>query len=494
MRRAATLLLIVATGCVYGRGAEPEPPFDLDAEWSEGGEARAEDAREDEAPRDETPRDETPRDEARAEDAGSDEWWRVFGSPELDALERLALERALDLQAAQARVLRAHAMAQQASAARYPQISATASLSLGRSISPVGGAIDSRSASVSLPIAWEVDLFARRAGTARAAHLSAEASAADRDGVALALSAQVAEAYFDLLEVRARRLLLAEDRQADAHTAELVRLRFARGLASAVDVEQSRQQEIADDAQLSLLDGAETNARLRLATLLGVRPAELPALGGDALPEAPPALGRADVNANMLRHRPDLRAARLRVSAADSSVGAALASRLPTVQLSFTPGYSALHSESSFGASTSSGFSYNAGVGLSVPLFDGFAGRGRTNEQEANLLEAESGYERALLGALTEVDSALALDHDERNHGLELGRSVEVANNLVQAARDRFRLGLSDFLPVLSALRARTAARLAQLASRRRLLSLRVTLHRALGGALPASSTPESTR
>ena len=468
----ALILSLLLSGCVYGRGRQTEEPFDLDAELSRGGEQGAA----------------SPPTNARDDDPA---WWTGFGVSELDALETRAAQSAPDLRTAEARVMRANALATQASAARYPTVSLNGSLSVGRSNSPVGGSIDSRSANVSLPIAWEVDLFARRANAAASARRSASASEADADGIALVLQAQVVEAYFDLVDVRSQRRLLEEDREADAHTSELVLLRFSRGLATAVDVEQARQQEIADDAQLSLLTSAETSARLRLATLLGRPPSTLPELTGSALPPPPADLG-AQVHADLLAERPDLRAARSRVSAADHAVGSAIASRLPSIQLSFTPGYSSVRSESSFGNSTSTGINYTAAASLSAPLFDGFAGRARVDEQRANLMEAEAGYERALLGALVEVESTLALERDERAHHEALMRSVEVAERLVAAAQDRFRLGLSDFLPVLGALRSRTLARLALLASERRLLSLRVTLHRAVGGPLPHSAPPPS--
>jgi NodT family efflux transporter outer membrane factor (OMF) lipoprotein len=468
MKRALPLLLL-CVGCVYGRGGRAAEPFDVDAEWSHGGEERAR--------------------VERPQAAESAPWWQAFDDPELDRLERLAAAGALDLRAAEARVLRSRALATQAAAARYPTIGLSGSASVSRSISPVGGAVDSRIASVTLPIAWEVDLFARRANGARAARLGAQASEADRQGLALALSAEVADAYFDLLEVRSRRALLEQDREADARTLELVRLRFARGLATAVDVEQARQQEVADDAQLSLLDSGETIATLRLAALLGTRPSQLSAPTAAELPGMPADFS-GQVRASMLTDRPDVRAASLRVASADSSVGAAIAARLPTIQLSFTPGYSTLHSQSAFGSGAASGRSYVAAASLSAPLFDGFLGRGRVDAERANLMEAEANYARVLLGALVEVESSLALERDERAHRADLRRSLEIAERLVEAAQDRFRLGLSDFLPVLSALRSRTLARLALLGSSRRLLSLRITLHRAVGGPLPRGASP----
>ncbi|NOY90448.1 MAG: TolC family protein [Deltaproteobacteria bacterium] len=471
MKRVLVLSLVLG-GCVYGRGHRAEEPFDTELEWSHGGEASA-------APT---------AGPSASLDTGSP-WWRVFGNAELDRLERMAVDGALDLRAAEARVLRSRALATQAQAARYPSIGLGASASRNRSISPVGGAVDSRIASVSLPISWELDLFARRANEAHAARLGARASEADRDALALSLSAEVADAYFDLLEVRSQRVLLEEDRDADRRTRELVSLRFTRGLSTAVDVEEARQQEVADDAQLSLLGSAETSARLRLAALLGLRPSLLPTAREQALPQAPSSFA-SEIRANMLTGRPDVRAARLRVSSVDSSVGAAIAARLPTIQLTFTPGYSALHSQSSFGSGSAAGTSYAAAVSLNAPLFDGFLGRGRVDEQRARLLEAEANYERTLIGALVEVESTLALERDERAHHQALRRSVDVAGRLLSAAQDRFRLGLSDFLPVLGALRGRTTARLALLASDRRLLALRVTLHRAVGGPLPDSASP----
>ena len=135
------------------------------------------------------------------------------------------------------------------------------------------------------------------------------------------------------------------------------------------------------------------------------------------------------------------------------------------------------------GPTTADGFIFNAGATLSVPLFDGFAGRGRVDQQEAILQTQVEAMAQTILSSLLEVETAIVQERQQRQNVELLGQQVEIAEATLQAARDRYRTGLSDFLPVLTSLQAQQATQLQLLASRRLLVSRRIQLHRALGGA-----------
>jgi outer membrane protein TolC len=274
-------------------------------------------------------------------------------------------------------------------------------------------------------------------------------------------------------------------------------LRFRQGLSPAVDVHQQHQQVAVTEGLLALVDGQEAVLRQQLALLLGaLPPAELAEDRVD-LPSVPAPPARP-VPASLLESRPDLRAAQRRVESADRRVGAAVAARLPALMLSFSPGYRWQRSKRQAtaaiplgGTSTVDGFIWNANATLSVPLFDGLRGRGVVDQQDAVLEERLVAYERIVLGALVEVETALALERQQHVYVTQLTSQLEIANETLLASQDRYRAGLSDFLPVLTALRAQQAIELEHLAARRALLSYRIQLHRAIGGRLPDSFATE---
>ena len=199
----------------------------------------------------------------------------------------------------------------------------------------------------------------------------------------------------------------------------------------------------------------------------------------------------------MLDARPDIRAVQKRVEAEDRRVAAAVGARLPQLTIDFTPSYTWLRSKitstGAFGgapgdttpAITAKGFTWNAGANFAVPLFDGIAGRSQIKAQRAVLDQLLELYAETILTALFEVESSLVLERQERLRIQFLEDEFRLANITLEATRDRYRAGLSDFLPVLTALATRQVSELQLVASRRQLVSYRVQLYRALGGAWP---------
>jgi multidrug efflux system outer membrane protein len=94
-------------------------------------------------------------------------------------------------------------------------------------------------------------------------------------------------------------------------------------------------------------------------------------------------------------------------------------------------------------------------------------------------------YSEVILAGLVEVESSLVLERQERLRIQYLEDEFRLANITLEATRDRYRAGLSDFLPVLTALATRQRSELQLVAARRQLVSYRIQLYRALGGAWP---------
>lgn len=436
--------------------------------------------------------------------AGKGEWWSSFEDPALDGLIAKALRDNLELSVAYARISRAEALADQTAAARYPQVNVQGQLTRARTINPFFGAAITTSATASLPVSYEVDWFARAAGETEAARIDARASRADYEATAMTIAARVAETYFNILEVRSRHQLLREQLDINETFLELVTLRFRQGLTSAVDIHQQRQQVAATRAQTELVIAQERVLENQLAALVGEAP-EGQVRSGDrvSLPtlNAPPPEG---VPADLLTTRPDVRAAAERVKAADERVASSIAARLPSLIVSASPGYRWLRNELAgdrppgTGAAIptsqeASGFEWTTGATLNFPLFDGFQRRSAIRARRAQLEEAVELYAQTLQTALVEVQNALAQETQQLAHIEAVREQVAASEATLEAARDRYRQGLSDFLPVLTALQTLQQTQNALLTAERQLLSFRVQLHRALGGTwlrdLPSPSS-----
>ncbi len=416
-------------------------------------------------------------------------FWEQFNDPALNALVEAALASSLDLRSASARVAQAEALANQARAARWPTVSGSASFGYGRSINPAfGSAINTMSFNASLPVAYEVDVFGRARGATEAADLDTEAGRLDRATIAISIAAQTTEAYFDLINVSRREALFREQHDVNEAFLSLLELRFREGLTnSPADVHQQRQQLAVSDAQLALIDGEVALLTQRLAAILGTTPGNARALSearADSLPaiEDTPHPG---VPADVLQMRPDIRAAQRRVEAADRRVSAAIAARLPAIRLSFTPGYNWLRVGTDMGDRNSRGFVFNLGAGLTVPLWDGGRGRATVELSEAQVEERIATLSRTVLTALIEVEGAIVQERQAKILLAQLAHQHELAEATLGSTQDRYRSGLHDYLPVLTALRAKQGLEQQKLASERQLVSARVQLLRSLGGTWP---------
>ena len=443
-------------------------------------------------------------DTQQPEVASDTRWWLALNDPQLDAVIQASLSQNLTISARYAQLAQAEALADQARAARFPQARLNGQVGWNRSVLSFGGSSTSQNASVSIPVSYEVDLFARNARLHHAAERDYEASVLDYQALQISTTAQVAEAFYDLVNAQARVALLQRQVEVNEQYLELVTLRFREGLVASLDVHQQRQQTLGAQASLELAQGTVILAERQLAALLGspvLEPelraesrVELPTLGPAPAPGVPGAL---------LERRPDVLAAQKRIEGADRRVAAAIAGRLPTIRLSATPGYSWQRTEfsddSPFAAGgsnsrTSAGWTFATGATLDMPLFDGFATRSQVDVQSALLQAQIEQMQNVVLTALIEVETALVRERQMARNLEILAAQVDVAGETLTAAQERYRSGLSDFLPVLTAIQAKQAAELQGLQARRDLLSARIQLHRALGGTWPEDIDVEPTQ
>lgn len=403
-------------------------------------------------------------------------WWEAFEDPELTALMSRMLTGSLNLKQGWARLAQVEALAKQAGAARLPSLSVSGSASRSRNANPVLGSFTNNAYSISVAASYEVDLWGRLEAQEKAAALDVAASRLDIEALAMTLAAQLAETWYGLVEQRAQLTLLQAQLETNETLLDLVEARFAQGLASAVDVFQQRQNVLNVKARIPLVEAQVEVLQHGLALLVGEAPgAEIGARG--ALPEGLPPVPAVGVPADLITRRPDIQAAQLKVKAADHRVGAAVANRFPALRLSPSTGFTAF----SVGELLDN-WIYTLAASVGATVFDGGRLSAEVERQRAALKEQLAGLASAMLTALQEIEDALVQEEKQRAYLVEVEAQNEVAQLLVDETQARYTEGLSDFLPVLSAVQAQQQAESARLTARRQLISNRIQLYRALGG------------
>ncbi len=420
-----------------------------------------------------------------------DRWWESFGDPELTRVVGLVLNQNLDLRRAWARLKMMEAVAKMSGAASLPQVDASAGMGVTYQRTPSMQRFyykdDTQTIetySLSVGVAYEVDLWGKVRATQRAAALDRDVSRLDAEAMAVTLAAQTAETWFTWAEARAQRALLETQIELNETTEELLEMRLQRGLSTLVAVYQQRQQRAAIEAQVPLVEARAATAAHQLAVLAGRPPAEVVATPPEALPTLPP-IPDVGVPLALLERRPDVRAARARLVAADYRVAVAIADRYPALRLSGKAGFNATDIADFFDS-----WLFNLLGNLVAPLFDGGRRAAEVERTRAALEDAAHGYSKAILTALKEVEDALTLEEHQRAYLTRLDHQLALSRTTLDEARVRYLNGLSDYLPVLTALAGVQKLEVTQLTARRQLLSYRVQLYRALGGAWTRNLTP----
>ncbi len=412
----------------------------------------------------------------------TDRWWEDFNDGKLSELITRALSDNLDLKRSWARLDQAHAIADQASSSWWPQITADAGASKTRinvpKMSPAEGSTPQRTTNYDFGVgaSYEVDLWGRIASLDRAADYDLKATRMDLESMAMSIAAQVTEVWVALIEQSSKRTLLQSQLKTNETYLDLVELRFGRGLASSLDVYQQRQQLASLRARMPLIESQIRVLKHQLNILLGKSPESGIGPILSLLPELWPQ-PQTGIPAELLTRRPDVQAAKMRVSSADERVGAAIADRFPALRLSAGTGYTAGSLSELF-----DNWIWNIAGSVSATVWDGHRKNREVKRTKSVLEEQVALYEKTFLTALKEVEDALIQEEKQRIYVEKLGIQRELAQKTLTEARQRYINGLGNYLPVLTALQTHQETESSLLTAQKQLVSYRIQLCRALGG------------
>ncbi|MFV0455912.1 MAG: efflux transporter outer membrane subunit [Pseudomonas sp.] len=456
---ALSLLALTMAGCAVGpdyRAPQPEPARIAHAEDSDYDRSRFESA-----------------------------WWHQFEDPTLDALVVQALAENRELRIAYSRLRAARAIRDDDANDRFPTVTAGASADIGKAQQPgfTERRVNAERYDLGLDMAWELDLFGRIQRRLEASDAQAEAAEAELYQLQVSLIAELVDAYGQLRGAQLRERIARDNlaNQRDSH--ELTEQLRDAGMGSELDVLRADARLAATEASLPQLQAQQTRARNRIATLLGQRadrltvdlsPRELPAIA-KALPIGDPA--------QLLRRRPDIRAAERQLAAATANVGVATADLFPRVSLSGFLGFIAGRG-SQIGSSAAE--AWGVAPSISWAAFDLGSVRARLRGAEADADGALASYEQQVLLALEESENAFSDYARAQERLLSLLRQSTASRAAAQQAEIRYREGTVDFLVLLDAERERLAAEDAQAQAEVELYRGVVALYKALGGGWQA--------
>ncbi|PWR20293.1 efflux transporter outer membrane subunit [Zavarzinia aquatilis] len=407
------------------------------------------------------------------------DWWRGFGSPELDRLMAEARANNPDLAQAAARILQAEAQARIAGSSLWPSLSLSANGDARRGEGD-NAWIDGYS--TSLGASYEVDFWGANAASRGASAANLAASRFDRETVALTVSASVATSYLQILSLRDRLAVARQNLSIAEDVLALVTAKVGAGAAGELDLAQQRTVVAQRRAALPPLEQSEREARATLALLLGRGATGFTVTGSSLAPVKLPAVF-AGLPADLLTRRPDLSQAESRLVAADADIAAARAAFFPQVTLNASMALQGAAFGDLFDLSSAT---YGLGASILQTIFDGGRLAAQQDLAEAQKLELVEAYRAAVRAAFGDAEVALGAVDALGRQGLLQDEVVAQARRALELAQIQYRAGAAELLTVLSAQQSLYAAedQAAQIKLSR--LTALVGLYRALGGGWQA--------
>ena len=401
--------------------------------------------------------------QASAGSADEQRFWAGFEDPMLAGLIQQTLDANRDLRAALARYQRAEALLRGSRAEQLPSVGVSASAAeqhLADVERTPPGAGDDRVElyQAAAGLSWELDLFG-----------------------------QLATSYFELRGLQQQLLVARSNVDNQRQSLEIVRSRVNAGRGTAFDEVRAIAQLEATRAVIPDLQAAVRGRMFRIAVLTGQNPAALvDELAPPApLPESLPVIPVGSPG-EVLRRRPDIRAAERRLAAASARIGVATADLFPSFSLDALIGSVASDSGDLFSAGAES---RRVALGVDWTFLDFGRVRSRIDAADADSRAALANYEQTVLLALEETETQLVRYARSRERSERLGAATDAAGEAAELARTRYRQGFIGFFEVFAAEQELIDTRDALIESRTAETLAMVNIYRALAGA-PGAATP----
>ena len=407
-------------------------------------------------------------------------WWLGFGDATLNSLVDICIANNYDLAEAAYRVDVAKAAMRKAEGGYYPSINLTAAYDYNQNVTAPGV---TRMGTVGADLSWEIDIIGAVRGRANSQKYNFQATQEEYNAVMTSLIAKVVSSYINLRTAQSRLEVVKSNLYIQEQTKNITEARFNTGLASALDVAQAKSIYYATAAKVPELETTVSECLNAIGILSGKIPwmldAELNISTFTNIPASSTQMIPVSVPAEILRQRPDVRAAEKSIDAAASLVGATVADWLPKF---YVTGKIGVASEDFKNIFQQDKMYWQVAPAIKWNIFSGTALSGQIQEAKAKTEMAVNAYNNVVLNALQEVDNSMVA----YKHSISEKDAYAVAHEQAQLtfdlALDLYKKGLIEFQNVLDAQRNLLNYEEAKVMSEANVSLSLVHLYLALGG------------
>lgn len=407
----------------------------------------------------------------------SADWWKGFGSPQLDAFMAQSRQANDDIAAAIARVRQADAQARIAGAALLPTLDASFDASQTRTQGS-SGSHTGATFSPLLSASYALDFWGKNRATRDAAVAAANASRYDRATVELTVMSSVAGTYFQTLSLRDRLDVAQKNLDAAQTILNGLKLQQQAGTANALDVAQQATTVATLYAAIPPLKQQLRQSVDALAILVGATPESVEVnsgtLDGVAQPQVAPGLP-----SELLARRPDVAEAEAQLISANADMAAARAAFFPSIVLTASGGYA---SDQLAGLLNPSNAIFSVAAGITQPIFEGGLLQGQSELTKGRYAELAADYHKAVISAFGNVEDALVAVEQTADQEQRQQQAVTAAQHAYEIAQAQMHAGTINVLTLLNTESALFTAQDALAQVKFSHLQALVNLFSALGG------------
>ncbi|MEI6542639.1 MAG: efflux transporter outer membrane subunit [Methylococcales bacterium] len=384
-------------------------------------------------------------------------WWKNFHDPVLNQLITKATTNNFDVKIAETRITQARASQAAATAALFPVGEMIANAN--RQSNQIGfpsSAPSTLTGALKKPFnifktgfdaSWELDLFGGHRREAESAKAELEASALSRDDLVISLLAEVASTYIEIRQYQAQLKFAQETVEADIKTTTITQQRVDLGETAGVDVSKMESQQQRDQAQIPYISNLLSQAEYRMDVLLGEKPGATHALVNPI--KALPVMDQKillTTPASVIAQRPDIRIAERKLASATAQEGVATAKFFPDISL---VGFIGLFNTNAGNLLNVSSKSWSMGANVLWPILSFGSLSANLSGAEARQQEALTKYQKALINALSDVESSVTAYTEQEKYNQSVEKATAADQNIYDIAVKRYEEGLASYLDVL---------------------------------------------
>jgi len=412
-------------------------------------------------------------------------WWQVFQDPVLDGLVETAYRNNLTLQVAGVRVLRARAQLNKSIGELFPQQQGLSGAVTWNQVN-TPATLNRADDNLLFAATWEIDVWGKiRRGieSDRATYLGTLAS---YDDVLVTVIADTASSYVNVRTAEERLRVAASNVETQKESLRVASVQFKYGETSELDVRQAMTLLGQTQAEIPNLQNSLRQAKNGLALLLGETPDAIDARLGDGPGHIPvaPAEVAVGIPKDLLRRRPDVRAAGLVAASQSALIGVAIAQMYPAFSLSGAFGFASTNLGES---SLSDMFTWQsrvaqAGASFFFPIFNYGRLVNQVRVQDAQFQEAVLNYQNTVLTAQREVEDGLSAFYTSQEALANLQTAATAAIRSTQLALLQYKAGETNYTSVVTSEQSQLSVQDSVASTQGNVALGLIGVYRALGG------------